>query len=148
MLLTNLNQVQPGMRVGAAVMNPRAPDVNLLKRGAEITKAIIARLRKLGVTQVWVEHELTRDLDDAVAPELTRVKLQVYHHLKSDFEQLEQRTVTKSQVQSYRRAVVDLVREIVAHPSFAGLADQLYDADNELISHSSNVAYLATIVGL
>ncbi|MHC4218326.1 MAG: HD-GYP domain-containing protein, partial [Planctomycetota bacterium] len=147
-LLTNLNQVQPGMRVGAAVMNPRAPDVNLLKRGAELTKAIFARLRKLGVFQVWVEHELTRDLDEAVAPELTRVKLQVYHHLKSDFEQLEQRTVTKSQVQSYRRAVVELVREIVARPSFAGLADQLYDADNELISHSSNVAYLATIVGL
>jgi HD-GYP domain-containing protein (c-di-GMP phosphodiesterase class II) len=136
------------MRVGAAVMNPKAPDVTLLKRGAELTSDIIARLRKRNVTQVWVEHELTRDLDEAVAPELTRVKLQVYHHLKHDFEQLEQRTVTKSQVQSYRRAVVDLMREIVAHRAFANLTDQLYDADNLLISHSSNVAYLATVVGL
>jgi HD-GYP domain-containing protein (c-di-GMP phosphodiesterase class II) len=147
-LLTNLNSVQPGMRVGAAVMNPKAPDVTLLKRGAELTSDIIARLRKRQVTQIWVEHELTRDLDEAVAPELTRVKMQVYHHLKNDFEQLEQRTVTKSQGQSYRRAVVDLMREIVAHRAFANLTDQLYDADNQLISHSSNVAYLATVVGL
>ena len=147
-LLTNLNSVQPGMRVGAAVMNPKAPDVTLLKRGAELTSDIIARLRKRNVTQIWVEHELTRDLDEAVAPERTRVKLQVYHHLKNGFEQLEQRTVTKSQVQSYRRAVVELMREIVAHRAFANLTDQLYDADNQLISHSSNVAYLATVVGL
>jgi HD-GYP domain-containing protein (c-di-GMP phosphodiesterase class II) len=156
-LLTNLSQVQPGMRVGAAVMNPKAPDVTLLKPGAELTADIIARLRKRSVTQVWVEHDLTRDLDAAVTPELTRVRLQVYQHLKQDFEQLEQkqdfeqleqRTVTKSQVQSYRRAVVDLMREIVAHHAFASLAGQLYDADNELISHSSNVAYLATLVGL
>ena len=63
MLLTNLNSVQPGMRVGAAVMNPKAPDVTLLKRGAELTSDIIARLRRRKVTQVWVEHELTRDLD-------------------------------------------------------------------------------------
>jgi len=147
-LLTNLNSVQPGMRVGAAVMNPKAPDVTLLKRGAELTSDIIARLRKRKVTQIWVEHELTRDLDEAVAPELARVKLKVYHHLKNGFEQLEQRTVTKSQVQSYRRAVVELVREIVAQRAFANLTDQLYDADNQLISHSSNVAYLATVVGL
>jgi HD-GYP domain-containing protein (c-di-GMP phosphodiesterase class II) len=147
-LLTNLSHVQPGMRVGAAVMNPVAPDVTLLRPGAELTRDLIDRLRKRSVTQVWVEHELTRDLDAAVAPELTRVKLQVYLHLKHDFEQLEQRTVTKTQVQSYRRAVVDLMRQIVAHHSFAGLADQLYDADNQLISHSSNVAYLATVVGL
>ncbi len=103
MLLTNLNSVQPGMRVGAAVMNPKAPDVTLLKRGAELTRDIIARLRKRNVTQIWVEHELTRDLDEAVAPELTRVKLQIYHHLKNGFEQLEQRTVTKSQVRSSPR---------------------------------------------
>ncbi|MHC4100118.1 MAG: HD-GYP domain-containing protein [Planctomycetota bacterium] len=147
-LLTNLNQVRSGTRVGAAVMNPKAPDVTLLKPGAELTPDIIARLRRRSVTQVWVEHELTRDLDAAVAPELSRVKLQIYHHLKSDFEQLEQRTVTKSQVQSYRRAVVDLIREIVNHRAFANLTDQLFDADNELISHSSNVAYLATMVGL
>jgi HD-GYP domain-containing protein (c-di-GMP phosphodiesterase class II) len=136
------------MRVGAAVINPKAPDVTLLKVGAELTVDIIAGLRKRGVTQLWIEHHLTRDLDEAFSPELARVKLQVYNHLKNDFEQLEKRTVTKSQVQSYRRAVVDLMREITAHHAFSSLTDQLYDADNQLISHSSNVAYLATVVGL
>jgi HD-GYP domain-containing protein (c-di-GMP phosphodiesterase class II) len=147
-LLTDLNQVQPGMRVGAAVMNPRAPDVTLLKRGAEFTKAIISSLRERKVTQVWVEHELTRDLDAAVAPSVTRVKLQVYQHLRDDFEKIEQSSLAKSQVQSYRRAVTELLKEIVAQQAFANLTDRLYDANNQLVSHSSNVAYLATVVGL
>jgi HD-GYP domain-containing protein (c-di-GMP phosphodiesterase class II) len=147
-LLTHLIQVQPGMRVGAAVMNPLAPDVTLLKRGAEFTKEIIIALRRRKVTQVWVEHELTRDLDAAVAPSVTRVKLKVYQRLRDDFERLEHQTLAKSQVQSYRRAVVELIKEIVAQRAFASLADRLYDADNQLVSHSSNVAYLATVVGL
>jgi HD-GYP domain-containing protein (c-di-GMP phosphodiesterase class II) len=136
------------MRVGAAVVNPSAPSVNLLKPGAELTREIIARLRTLGVTQLWIKHELTGDLDAVVSPALFKVKLNVYNRLRDGFEQLERRTITKSHVQSYRRAVVDLVREIVAGRAFASLTDQLYDADNELVSHSTNVAYLATTVGL
>ena len=71
MLLTNLEDVQLGMRVGASVMSPRAPDMVLLQPGAEITTSIIERLRSLGVVQLWVEHHLTADLDAAVAPGLS-----------------------------------------------------------------------------
>ncbi len=148
MLLTSINEVKPGMRVGAVVMNPSAPSVNLLKPGAELTETIIQRLRALGVRQLWVEHHLTRDLDEAVNPVLHRVKVEVYNHLKRDMTQLAQRSVTNAQIQTYRKAIVDLVKELVTHRRFVGLADQLLDADAELVSHSSNVAYLATVVGL
>ena len=41
-----------------------------------------------------------------------------------------------------------LTRWWVTNRPFAGLTDQLLDADNELIGHSCNVAYLAIVLGL
>ncbi len=148
MLLTSLYDLQPGLRVGAVVLNPTNPQVTLLKPGAVLTNPIIAGLRKLGSNQVWVEHYLTRDLDQAVSPEVLRVKLAVYNHLKEDLGQLAGRSITNANIGTYRRAVIDMVKELVAHRPFAGLADQIYDADARLVSHCANTAYLATLVGL
>jgi HD-GYP domain-containing protein (c-di-GMP phosphodiesterase class II) len=136
------------MRVGASVMNPRAPDVMLLKPGAELTSGILSRLRSLGVWQLWVEHHLTRDLDAAVAPGLTKARLVVFNHLKGDLEKLSRQTISTAQLQTYRRVVIDLVDELVANRAFAGITDQLFAAEAGLITHATNVAYLATLVGL
>lgn len=148
MLLTSLNQVRPGMRVGAQVMHPAAPDVCLLKPGAEINESMLARLQEMGVARLWIEHHLTGDLDAAIDEGASRVKREVYDNLKKDIAALSTRAMSKAQVQSYRRAMVELVRELIAHRAFAGLTDQLYDADCELVSHCSNVAYLAVVIGL
>ncbi len=109
---------------------------------------IISRLHRMGVKQLWVEHPLTSDLDQAVSREVMKVRLEVYDRLKNDMQRLEHCSVTNAQVQAYRRTIIDLIRELVAYRVFAGLADQLFDAEHELVSHGSNVAYLATLVGL
>ena len=147
MLLTNLEDVQLGMRVGASVMSPRAPDMVLLQPGAEITTPIIERLRSLGVVQLWVEHHLTADLDAAVAPGLSQAKLAVYNHLKRDLSLMSQKTVSTAQIHIFRRVVIDLVQELVANRG-SGITDQLFTADSEVFSHSSNVAYLSALVGI
>jgi len=147
-LLTSLYDLRPGMRVGAVVLNPTNPQVTLLKPGAVLTNPVIAGLRKLGTTQVWVEHHLTRDLDEAVNPEVLRVKLAVYNHLKEDLGQLAGQAITNTHIGTYRRAIIDMVKALVAHRSFAGLADRIFDTDARLVSHCTNTAYLATIVGL
>lgn len=148
MLLTSLYDLEPGMRVGAVVLNPRNPQSTLLKPGAVLTGPIIAGLRKLGTTQVWVEHDLTDDLDQVVSPEVLRVKLVVYNHLKEDLAKLAGQALTNAHIGTYRRAITDMVKALVAHRPYAGLADQIYDVDAQLVSHCTNTAYLATLVGL
>ena len=44
MLLINVEDVEAGMKVGALVIHPGVPDLALLKPGAELQPAILARL--------------------------------------------------------------------------------------------------------
>ncbi|MEE9129559.1 MAG: HD domain-containing protein [Phycisphaerales bacterium] len=147
-LLIGIDQVEQGMHVGAPIMHPRAPGMSALQPGAKLNGAIIARLRSLGISQLWVEDDLTADLDAAVAPGLTMAKLELYSHLKRDLTQISRQTISTTQIRFYREAVRGLVRELVATGKVAGLTDQMFASETELFSHSTNVAYLAILVGL
>lgn len=147
-LLIGIDEVEPGMHVGAPIMHPRAPDRPLLQPGAKLNGAIIARLRGMEISQLWVEDDLTEDLDAAVAPGLTMAKLELYSHLKRDLTQISRQTISTTQIRSYRQAVIGLVRELIATGKLAGFTDQIFASESALFSHSTNVAYLATLVGL
>jgi HD-GYP domain-containing protein (c-di-GMP phosphodiesterase class II) len=135
------------MILGAAVSDPRSPDTPLLRQGVELEPALIASMRSRGVTQVWVEDDLTRDLDAAVAAELTAARTEVYTRLKDDIAALSRTTLTVTSVQAYRQAVMGLVLQSISSAQYAGLTDTLFSADG-LATHSANVAYLSLLCGL
>ena len=148
MLLIGINELRPGLRVRAAVVNPIALDHPLLQPGAVLTEPIIASLAKHGVRQIWVEHALTHDLDDAAYPDLIRAKHAIHTLLKNDMPRLADHPLTGDRVIEYRRAALELVRQTEATRPFAGLADQFHDAEAVLASHCANTAYLATLIAL
>lgn len=147
MLLCALQDVKPGMILGSQVRDPRAPDMQLLRPGVVLDAALLASIRKRGVQQVWVEDDLTKDLDAAVAPELTAAKLEVYTRLRDDLSSMSRRTISVTSVQAYRQAVMGLVVQAISSKKYAGMADSLFASDG-LATHSSSVAYLALICGL
>ena len=77
-LLIGINELRPGLRVHAAVMNPTALGRPLLNPGAILTEPVITSLGKHGVRQVWVEHTLTNDLDEPRYPDPLRAKQAVH----------------------------------------------------------------------
>ena len=148
MLLIGINELRPGLRVHAAVMNPTALGRPLLNPGAILTEPVITSLGKHGVRQVWVEHTLTNDLDEPRYPDLLRAKQAVHALLKTDMPRLANCALTGDRVFEYRRAVLELVRQVEATRPFACIADQLFDAEAMLASHCANTAYLATLIAL
>lgn len=148
MLLCNVDDVTPGTILGASVFSPAAPGTELLKAGVELDAALIARLRDRGVFQVWIHHDVAADLDAAVAPQTMAVKLEVYEQLKRDFSSASQKSIGMVAIQRYRQAVMELVVQLVADAQFAGLTDQLFSCQPTLLTHGTNVAYIATLVGL
>lgn len=147
MLQCAIDDVKPGMVLGAQVRDPRSPDLQLLRPGVVLDGALLSSIRKRGVTQIWVEDDLTRDLDAAVAPELAGARLEVYSRLRDDLSSASRRTVSVSSVQSYRQAVMGLVVQAIASKKYAGMTDSLFASDG-LATHCTNVAYLALICGL
>lgn len=148
MLLTGLNNARSGMLVAASVLHPEAPETELLKPGAELTPVIIGRLRALNVQQLWVTHDLTRDLDQAVGPRLTKSRLRVYCGLKDSLERISKRSVSSAQLAAYKTVVTGLANELMLNKAAAGMADQLFATNGNLFAHSANVAYLAMVAGL
>ena len=147
MLLSAIDDVRPGMILGSQVRDPRAPELQLLRPGVVLDAPLLASIRKRGVQQVWVEDDLTKDLDAAVAPELTASKLEVYTRFRDDLSAMSRRTISVGSVQAYRQAVMGLVVQAIASKKYAGVADSLFASDG-LATHSSNVAYLALLCGL
>ena len=148
MLLCGISDLEPGMKVGATVIHPRRPALNLLRPGVDLDAEMIRHLARLGVSELWVHHDATSDLDAAVAPKLSKMQTAVYLQLKGDIAQLARVTVSTAQIQSYRRTISELVLELTANGKYARLSRQLLDDPGDLFTHSTNVAFLSTLVGL
>lgn len=147
MLQCSIHDIRAGMVLGAQVCDPRHPEHRLLLPGVTLDGGIIGSLIKRGVTQLWVEDDLTADLDAAVAPQLEGAKLEVYSRLREDLSSMSRQTVTTASVQSYRQAVMDLVTQAISSAAYAGLTGALMDCDG-LATHGASVAYLSLLCGL
>ena len=148
MLLCGIGDLEPGMKVGATVIHPRRPELNLLRPGVDLDAEMIRQLPRLGVSELWIEHDATNDLDAAVAPKLTQLQTEVYLQLRGDIAKLARVTVSTAQIQSYRRTISELVLELTASGKYARLSRQLLDDPGDLFVHGANVAFLSTLVGL
>jgi len=147
-LLCGVSDLEPGLVVAAPVLHPHRPDLELLAAGAVLDPAIIRRLAELEVTQIWVRHDATADLDRLLQPELIQARQAVYHQIKSDFSHMSCRTLTHARLQAYRQAVMDLVCQVIGNRKIAGLADQLHSTQQPLFTHCANVADLSLLIGL
>ncbi len=149
MLLCNIEDIAPGAVLGASVLHPNASvDTELLKAGVELDHTLLRRLKQLGIRQLWIEHDLTRDLDRAATIQLTETKLAVYRQLRDDIGRMSNRSITVGQVQSYRQSISELVFQLIGSGKYAGMSDQLFATGGSLFTHCTNVAYLAVLIGL
>lgn len=147
MLLCGLNDVPTGAILGSIVTDPRQPGHDLLRPGVALDAHILGSLRARGVTQVWVEDDLTKDLDAAVAPGLVAAKMEVYTALRDGLAACSKGTVSSASVASYKSAVMGMVTEAISSEKYASMTDALFGAAGQA-SHGANVAYLSLLCGL
>lgn len=148
MLYCGLDELEGGMTVAASVFHPRRPQTELLARGVSLDAAMLARLGSLGVPGVWVDHDLTADLDPLINPVPSKTLQGALHQLRDDFAAIGGRTVSAGRVQAYRQIVMELVCELIANRNVSGLTERLVGGSPSLFTHSANVAYLSISVGI
>lgn len=148
MLYCGVNELEVGMTVAAPVFHPRRPDIELLSAGVELESPVLPRLKSLGVPGVWVDHDLTADLDALVNPSPSKPLRTAFQQLKHDFAAIGRTTVSSGHVQTYRQIVMELVCELIANRSVCGLTERLVSGPPSLFTHSANVAYLSISTGI
>lgn len=147
MILRGIHDVQPGDVIGALVTDPQIPDHALLRPGVKLDAAILASLRNRGVAQLWLEDDLTADLDAAVAPQLNAARMEVYSGLRDSLAACSRGVLATASVHECRRAVMGMVIEAVAGAQYASMTDAVFAASGQA-SHGANVAYLSLLTGL
>lgn len=147
MQLCGISEVAPGSVLGSIVSDPRKPDHDLLRPGVTLDRDLLAGLKQRGVSQLWIEDNLTKDLDAAVAPGLTASRLATYTQLRDTLSACARRSVSCADMQGYRQAIMGMVLESIASSQYASLTDALFGAGGQA-SHGTNVAYLSLLCGL
>lgn len=120
----------------------------MLKPGVVLDAVILKHLRRLGIIQLWIKHDLTADLDRAAATGLTGPRMTMVRQIRRDFSKLSDQALTATDIQRYRQTMMDMLCQLISNGEFASIADQFFTSAGDLFTHCANVSYLSMLVGL
>jgi len=146
MLLCPVPKLKPGMAVAASVVHPTCPQRELLRPGVALDAGLIQRLERTGVKTVWINHDLTGDLNVVLPENLSQVQRAVCDRLKSDLGRVSGKTAVDLPVQQYRQIMLDLIERMVRIPAFAGFSAQMMEAGGDLFSHCAQTGIFCVMI--
>lgn len=147
MLRMPVDKLEEGMVLARAIPVPSNPHYSLLKQGVPIFKEIVPRLKEWGIFEVWVRRPGLDMLEEFIDVELESHQLEVYAHVRTTIESLNQNPSVCLKVQDLTRASRGLYKHL--REAKCGILVQKLEAyDNYLMSHSTNVCMLSLLLGV
>jgi len=149
LLRIDLANATPGMSLALPVRDPRQQGRVLLKVGYELDRSILQRLEKLGVGNVWIRYPSLEALSKYVDEDILASQGGLVLHVTEAFAGMQRQVSAKLDYTEYCRTIGGLVRELVSNPTAAIFMGDLMDGKGQdLMRHSSSVAYLSLLMGL
>jgi HD-GYP domain-containing protein (c-di-GMP phosphodiesterase class II) len=127
---------------------PHDPYRYLLQRDIEIPIDTIPRLRELGILEVWVRNRDFEFLEELVDEGLCDCQREVYLHVRQNFLSMLRDTSVEIDLMNFESSISELF-QFLKKSSGSGILLQKLDAfDNYLVAHSTNICYLALLIGM
>jgi HD-GYP domain-containing protein (c-di-GMP phosphodiesterase class II) len=148
MLRVPVSKIQPGMVLARPIPQPNDPHRYLLQRDREIPFQLVPRLHKLGILEVWVRHRNLEFLEDVIDEGVSERQREVYHHVRRNFETVMKGAACELEIGRFQSSISDLFDSLKQCSHGSILLQKLDAFDNILLSHSTNVCYLALLLGM
>ena len=148
MLRVPVDKIEPGMVLARPIPMPNDPRRFLLQRGVELPLDLIPRLKQLNIFEVWIRHRGLEFLEDVIDEGLGDRQREVYLHVRRNFETIMGGAAVEIDVQHFETSIFDLFNFLKKSAAGNVLLQKLDAFDNYLMSHSTNVCYLALLLGL
>src|SRR4051794_28039957 len=148
MLRVPLHKIQAGMILARPIPLPHEPRRYLLQRDREIPLSLVPRLKQLGILEVWVRCRDLEFLEDVIDEGLGDHQREIYHHVRRNFERMMTGAVAETEFSHFYESIGDLFDFLKKSACGNVLLQKLDTFDNYLLSHSTNVCYLALLVGM
>ncbi len=148
MLRVPVARIEPGMVLARPVPYPHDPHRYLLQRDVEIPSSLIPRLQQMGVCEVWIRYRELEFLEDLIDEELEDRRREVYHHVRRNFEEVMAGAAFDMEIASFQASISGLFSCLKESHTGTVLLQKLDAYDNYLMAHSTNVCYLALLLGM
>ncbi len=127
---------------------PHDPYRYLLQRDLEIPMDLVPRLKQLGILEVWVRHRDLEFLEDLIDEGLADRQREVYVHVRRNFEAVIRGSKLELDLTHFESSISELFEFLKASSGSHVLLEKLDAFDNYLMSHSTNICYLAMLLGM
>ncbi len=127
---------------------PHDPFRYLLQRDVEIPMDLVPRLEQLGILEVWIRHRELEFLEDIIDEGLADRQREVYVHVRQNFEAILRDTAAEIDLVHFQSSIMALFSFLKGSAGSDVLLQKLDAFDNYLMSHSTNVCYLALLLGM
>jgi HD-GYP domain-containing protein (c-di-GMP phosphodiesterase class II) len=136
------------MVLARPIPQPNDPYRYLLQRDREIPFQLVPRLHKLGILEVWVRHRNLEFLEDVIDEGVGDRQREVYHHVRRNFEAIMNGAACELEIGRFQHSISGLFDSLKCSSHGSILLQKLDAFDNILLSHSTNVCYLALLLGM
>jgi HD-GYP domain-containing protein (c-di-GMP phosphodiesterase class II) len=148
MLRVPINKLKPGMILARPIASPKEPRRYLVQRDREVPADMIPRLKEWGVMEVWVRYRELEFLENIIDEELADHQSEIYQHVRRNFEQVMAGSTIEVDINKYQSSITGLFDFLKKSTCGNMLLQKLDTYDNYLMSHSTNVCYLALLLGM
>jgi HD-GYP domain-containing protein (c-di-GMP phosphodiesterase class II) len=149
LLIVNLDEVQPGMKLAVTVTHPEQPDQELLKVGFELRPEIIARLQSMGVEMVYVDYPGLEDLDKHMAAYLSPARQVIYAQIRDTIAAVQKTASPTVAFPDYYASTRELVMTLMQQGQNAIYLDHMSGKlGASAVGHATAVAHLSLMIGL
>jgi len=148
MLRVPVHSIQPGMILARPIPLPNNPYRYLLQRDREIPMDLVPRLCELGISEVWIRHRQMEFLEDIIDEGLSVHQREVYARVRQNFEAVIRDSSAELDVTGFQKSIGELFGFLKGSSGSRMLLQKLDAFDNYLMSHSTNICYLALLVGM
>jgi HD-GYP domain-containing protein (c-di-GMP phosphodiesterase class II) len=147
MLLVPTGQLQPGMVLAQPVIHPASREIILLQAGFSLDRETINRLKDFNLTHLWVKFPDLEELQTVPNERISRGHTVLYEAINTSIERLEPRVAIKTNLHRIKRAIGQMMTEILISPNHAVITHQLASCSPQVAGHLANCCYLSLLVG-
>ena len=150
MRLVATTSIKPGEILGQSIF--RDNGTVLLHSGVVLSERLIDRLEDRGITFVYIQDEVTKDI--VIKPAISeRLRQEATSSMKEIFANVRQEKLNSKSftLDDHGKQITDIITKIMdelnAHEETINLLTDIYLTDNYIFQHSLNVTIYALAIG-
>lgn len=130
------------------ITHPTRPDVVLLRPGYVIDTHTIDRLAELRLREVWIRYPGLDFIAEHVCPSVVQAGRGVTAAIGQTFEEVLGSGHAKLQYFVYRRAIQDLLDELIEHPRAGAFIVELAAGSPEILRSAGHGCFMSLLMGM